>query len=156
MNKEMVNRWNSKIGPNDPVYLIGDVSFGTLGSTVSILRSLNGKKYLLAGNHDKRFRMKQAFIDCFEWIKDYHVLYVQDPEAKDGRQMIVLMHFPILSWDSSKKGSWHCHGHSHGNIQDKNKDIKRIDVGVDTNNFYPYSYREIKELMKLKTVNYDV
>ncbi len=155
MNKTIIERWNEKVGKDDHAYFLGDSSFSSPDSTVSMLKMMNGKKFLILGNHDRRIMKKQEFLDCFESVKWYDVIYVQDKDALDGRQVIVLMHFPLLSWERSRYGSWHLHGHCHGNIQELNKKIKRMDVGVDTNNFYPYSYREIKEIMKSKTEIYD-
>ena len=51
MNEALINNWNSKVGPGDIVFHLGDFAFG--GSTIwkSILERLNGRKYLIIGNH---------------------------------------------------------------------------------------------------------
>ena len=40
------------------------------------------------------------------------------------------------------------HGHCHGNIPVSK--FRKIDVGVDRNNFYPVSFNQIIEIMKAK------
>ena len=150
MNESIVNNWNSKIQANNQVYLLGDVSFGDKDKTKSILKRLNGKIYLVKGNHDKLSKME--YMDRFEWIKDYHELFVQDPSVNGGRQMIILCHYAFLVWNRIHHGSWSLFGHSHNNLKfdDGNR---RMDVGVDTNNYFPYSYQNIKNIMTNKTFN---
>jgi len=47
MNKEIIKRWNNKVGQNDIVYHMGD--FGDY----ELIRQLNGKVTLICGNHEK-------------------------------------------------------------------------------------------------------
>lgn len=57
----------------------------------------------------------------------------------------MLCHYAFEVWNKKHYGSWHLHGHSHGAL--KFRDIKRLDVGVDTNNYMPYSMDEIQGIM---------
>jgi len=50
---EMMRRWNETVGEDDRIVHLGDLAFGTREQVVS-LRSLNGEKHLLMGNHDMR------------------------------------------------------------------------------------------------------
>lgn len=55
MNDYMVEKWNATVKPQDKVYHLGDVYMGggnTRDSISALLRSLNGKKRLILGNHD--------------------------------------------------------------------------------------------------------
>ncbi|MGN1201005.1 MAG: nucleoside hydrolase [Candidatus Caccovivens sp.] len=54
MNKELVKRWNNKVGPNDIVYHLGD--FGDY----EYVKQLNGKIILICGNHEL-YDMKKNF-----------------------------------------------------------------------------------------------
>ena len=55
----------------------------------------------------------------------------------------------MMSWHKSRKGSIQLHGHIHGdetyNISNRDKGIKRYDVGVDANKFMPVSIKQIQE-----------
>jgi len=146
MNKALIENWNSVIGETDDVFLVGDVSFSGLDQTCRMLETMNGKKFLIAGNHDARLRRKNEFVKCFEWVKDYHELTVQDEDAPAGRQLVVLCHFPLLSWNRSRYGSWMVHGHCHGQLNNESRGIKRHDCGVDPNNYLPLRYSQLKTI----------
>lgn len=139
MDWTMIKRWNERVSPNDTVYHLGDVSFHRDRShTLHLLNNLNGKIILIRGNHDK---LKSDLVKArFESIHDYL-------ELKINNQLIVMCHYPFLRWNKGHRGSWSIHGHSHGGINQLNKGTRRLDVGVDTHNFYPYSYGEVKEYM---------
>ena len=152
MDSLLIRNWNEKVNPQDEIYCLGDFAFYNKSKKENIIKQLNGIKYLVRGNHDSgddAWWISQGF----EWVKDYYNLRVHDVflskelTIHQYHQQIVLCHFPILSWEQMHHGSWHLHGHCHGNIQERNKNICRMDVGVDTNNLYPYEYEEIKNRM---------
>lgn len=151
MYESMITRWNSVVTKKDEVYHLGDVSLGSVSKTVEILQRLNGRKYLLWGNHDPSLRSKQVFLDEFEWTRNYHELKVQDPDAGKGIRRIILCHYPLLTWNGAHHGSFMLHGHCHSSIDHLNKTTTRHDVGVDTNNYTPISYAAVKQIMSEKT-----
>ena len=69
------------------------------------------------------------------------------------KQAIVLCHYCMRVWPKSHYGSWQLFGHSHGGLPGVGK---QMDVGVDTNSYYPYSLGEIKEIMKDKPDNFNL
>ncbi len=143
MNEELIKRWNSKIKSNDKVYHLGDVGLGSANSLRDVLYKLNGKIYLIKGNHESAALQHG---NRFEWIKDYFELSVKDEDASSGKQKIVLFHYAMKVWRSSYKGTWHLYGHSHGSLPDDINSLS-FDVGVDCHNFYPLSYNEVKAIM---------
>lgn len=64
-------------------------------------------------------------------------------------QHLVCCHYAMYSWPRSHYNSFLCYGHHHGRLK---VPCKAIDVGVDTNNFYPYSFQQLKEKMETKPV----
>ena len=138
MDEAMIKSWNSVVNPQDLVYHLGDFSFRKKEETLMILKRLNGKIHLVKGNHDKIIKNVEVSTK-FVWVKDYFNLKV-------NKEKIILCHFPFETWDKSHYGSWHLHGHSHGSLI-TTRDIKRFDVGVDTNNLIPYHLEEITEIM---------
>lgn len=150
MNTEMIRRWNMFITDSDEVYYLGDLSFLNPAKTCEILDQLRGKKYWIAGNHDKTLIKKEQVCKYFEWVKDLYTLKVPDSDAPDGYQRIVLCHYTLKTWDRAHYGVWHLFGHSHGTMPD-DPYSKSWDVGVDNNALMPIGYYGIKEIMKHKT-----
>lgn len=60
MNEEIIDRYNSVVGKNDVVWMLGDVAMGQIRDTLPLLGKLNGRKYLVAGNHDRCFAGAQT------------------------------------------------------------------------------------------------
>ena len=106
MNSAMVTEWNSKVAPDDRVYILGDVIMGSVNNGIDILRELNGRKILIIGNHDRDNLSKPAFTECFESIHDYL-------EIKVNKHKAVLFHYPIFEWNGMHYGSVMLHGHLH-------------------------------------------
>lgn len=65
---------------------------------------------------------------------------------------ISLMDYPMLSWSKSHAGSFMMHGHIHSdgiyNMSNLEANIKRYDVGVDANYYYPVSINQIENFFK--------
>lgn len=141
MNAALIAKWNGRVSQKDEVYILGDITLNdTAGYAMNLLRQLNGRKYLVRGNHDK-FVDKIAFdLRLFEWVKDYHSFY-------DQKRKFVLFHYPIAEWDGFYRGAIHLHGHQHNkpeyNIANAKKGLLFYDVGVDANDMAPVSIEEI-------------
>jgi calcineurin-like phosphoesterase family protein len=153
MDRAMVERWNAVVRPDDTVYHLGDFTLGGwYDITRPLLDELNGHIKIVPGGHDWR------------WLPDADGrLEVLPPlmtlEFDVGEKyplVVVLCHYPMLSWDRSHYGSIHLHGHSHGTIPDsRSSDVKmppgqrrgfRLDVGVDCHHFSPVNLAEILEM----------
>lgn len=147
MNEIMILNWNKVVQPGDTVYHLGDFSFLDEDATCKILDRLHGNKMLILGNHDKRIHSKTRHH--FGFVKDYYELKVDDLDGRDGRQMIVLMHYSMRTWNKAHFGTWQLYGHSHNNLHD-DPNLLSMDVGVDAHNFTPISYSEVKARMSHK------
>ena len=140
MNEGLIQNWNQAVGPEDEVYILGDLTMKGPQQALEVIGRLNGTKYMIRGNHD-HFLNKAAFdTSVFAWIKDYHRLVYQG-------QRIVLFHYPIAEWDQKFRGAIHLHGHQHNppeyNLNNKKNGLRRYDVGVDANGWRPVSIEEI-------------
>jgi calcineurin-like phosphoesterase family protein len=152
MNEKMIQNWCSVVKPADTVYILGDFGFSDADQIGRILDRLPGQKFLIYGNHDKTIKknahLREKFVKCC----DYHEMTVQDGSEK---QNIVLCHYAMLVWNRSHHGSWMLHGHSHGSLKYP-YDGKILDVGVDTNNYTPFSYDDIRRAMNKKGISLPV
>ena len=145
MNEILIENWNRVVQPDDQIYHLGDFAFCPPDKAANIARRLHGKKFLLKGNHD-RTKMIKELMPFFEWIKDVHLLNVQDKSMQYGNQQIWLSHYCHLVWPQQGYGVWHLFGHSHGKCE-VSFAAKAIDVGVDSWQYEPISYDQIKLLM---------
>lgn len=140
MDDTLIFNWNQSVKANDEIYILGDVTMKGALYAAEVLQKLNGRKYLIKGNHD-RFTDQEAFDkSLFEWIKVYHELSYKS-------QRFVLFHYPIEEWNHFFRGAIHLHGHQHNhkdyNYQNRQKGLRRFDVGVDANDMLPVSIEEI-------------
>lgn len=130
MNDAIVERWNDKIALTDDVYILGDVSFGKFDETEDILRKLNGRLFLVRGNHDYGVEKSTRF----EWQRDYK-------RIKCNGCDLIMFHYPIKEWDSMQYGAFHLHGHVHG---DPTGLVGRVmDVGIEAINDVAISFEDV-------------
>lgn len=149
MNDSLIEKWNNTVGPDDEVYILGDVTMEGPEKAFAILSQLKGIKYLIRGNHD-RFADNDAWQQyswVFRWVKDYH-------ELVWNNQKFVLFHYPVEEWADYYKGAIHLHGHQHNapayNLQQAEAGLRRYDVGVDANGYKPVSIKQITEFIEEK------
>lgn len=150
MNDTILVNWNSVIKPGDLVYHLGDFAFPPKEdgmAIVDILDMLNGQLYLIKGNHDDKFKNIEALLDYPSVVKIVDIAYIK----LENGQKVMLSHYPMLSWRSSIHGSWHFYGHCHGSLDHPRR--YALDVGMDTNDFFPYSERQIINIMKHRSEN---
>ena len=67
MNEVMITNWNNAISKDDTVFHLGDFCLGGAAEWTKILDRLNGKIYLIMGNHDLK-NIRQGFISRFEHV----------------------------------------------------------------------------------------
>ena len=148
MDRLILQNYNALIHKDDTVYILGDVCHHMkIEEADELIRKLNGKKYLIRGNHDKNYDPR-LFAD----IRDYMTVSVNG-------QYFVLMHYPMLSWHKKSSGSIQLHGHIHARMDynDKNRaeGVRRYDVGVDANGFLPVSAKQIVDFFETKVSSDD-
>jgi len=141
MNDALIANWNAVVGEDDEIYILGDLLYKGSGQKAnSIFRQLNGKKYLIKGNHERYLDNPHFDASVFEWVKEYYEL-----DYKDAR--FILFHFPILEWAHFWRKSVHLYGHNHRPRKSVSEewDKRAINVAVDVNGFRPISANEIYE-----------
>ncbi len=113
MNEYIIHQWNSKVRKNDEVVILGDFSWGNAEETMSVLEQLNGKLYLITGNHDRFIKDKKMDLSRFIWIKDY-------AELHENKRKVVLCHYPIVCYNGQYRkdingnpSTYMLHGHIH-------------------------------------------
>ena len=103
----IIQKWNDRVGLDDDVYILGDVSWYNVTETIEILKQLNGNKHLIIGNHDDAFLRNADFRKMFVEVTNYKELYL------DHKKAIVLSHYPIPCYKNHYYGWYHLYGHVH-------------------------------------------
>lgn len=126
----LIQNWNKVVKPNDIVWHLGDVVFGTdAGYGESILRRLNGDKRLIMGNHDNL--KKIDYTSFFTGVYGFWAL----------KHKIALSHFPLHSQQQYRyKANIHGHLHSH-NIDDP----WYVNVSCEQINCTPIAWEDLKK-----------
>jgi calcineurin-like phosphoesterase family protein len=148
MDQTLIKNWNELVKPDDIVFHLGDFAFKGLYSVQRYRDQLNGKIYLIRGNHDPK-QMGQL-TPYFDGVFDYLEIDVADNEARQGWQNITLCHYALRVWNKSHHGSFSLYGHSHGTLPD-DPNSRSFDVGVDCHDYKPISYKRVKEIMAAKS-----
>lgn len=131
----LIEAWNATVAPGDTVYHLGDFALGPAEAAERVFRRLNGRKCLVAGNHDRKNR-RLGWAEQHDGIREVSV---------EGRH-VVLCHYPMRSWARCYQGSLHLYGHTHGRLPGT---TQSCDVGVDVWGYRPVSLAQIIDAMAL-------
>lgn len=144
MNELMIFYWNEIVKSKDIVIHCGDFSMGGAKQFEELIYRLNGKIFLIRGNHD---RQKSFYEKYSEKIVILPHKYKIDIMGKQKIKGIIFSHKP-LSLNEIPDNFINCHGHLHSNIKNKKDNhFPHIDVGVDMFNYQPI---KLSTLLSLK------
>lgn len=154
MDDTIIKNINDRVGRKDRLYHCGDFAFAYDKVYLETCREYRDRIncqniFMIFGNHDKEILGKAGFI----WATPAKVVEINGT-------YIHLSHNPIFPgcWDRSHYGSWHLFGHVHGSLDGHRigefKSVPpwalMLDVGVDSHNFFPWHFEEIREHMNKK------
>jgi len=129
MNKELICRWNNLVNADDEVYVLGD--FGAYEEEIFILNQLNGRKFLVKGNHD--VKTNQFYRDLgFEEVYDHPVII---------KDFWILSHEPL--YVNSNMPYANIFGHVHNSPIIKTYSKQHYCVSVERINYTPISFNDI-------------
>lgn len=151
INRNMIAIWQSQVGPNDVVYLLGDVFFTRAEEAINIMYQLPGQKHLIFGNHDNVIRnngtLRAMFVSTAEWRE----IWI------DGKKLI-LHHYPTYEWKDMHKGAYHLYGHIHsryGAMEHPHIPGRCMDVGIDSRtdkDMKLWSWQEVDRILSKRDV----
>ena len=148
MNETLIENWNQVVSQDDIVFRLGDLCLGGSHEWTKILNRLNGKIYLVLGNHDLK-NIRQGYTSRFE-------LTSMQMHIEVDKQKIYLNHCPLLCYGGAYGNTWQLFGHVHTSKYNTGKDASRLDmifptqydVGVDNNDFTPVSFAQVKRIIQ--------
>lgn len=128
MNEGLITHFNRWVGKKDTTYHLGDFAWrNSLMTYVKLFERLNGRHFLVPGNHDKKNLDEQSYLG-----DNVEVLPLMVDLKLEGHHLL-LSHYPI---ESFPKNRINLHGHSHGKAPALKR---RADVGVDCWGMRPVS-----------------
>ena len=161
-DEALIARINSRVKPEDKLFILGDVGLASSGYLRNCVQRINGHKHLVRGNHDKHTDShfyKMGFeVVCYEMT------------LKISNHFVRLSHYPYrkpwykayFPWQWKEKdrhkrpvnyGNILLHGHIHSGGQGVGDGShlvrdKMINVGVDVHNYYPVGLDKIEQLIQ--------
>ena len=140
MNKDLIEKWNATVNPEDVVYHLGDVMLGSVLDGMDCLNQLNGHIHIILGNHDSDAR--RVLYASANNVED--ITYAD--MVKAGKWKFFLSHYPTMvgNFDDPKK-LWNISGHIHTTDKFLLKEHLIYNVTVDAHSGFPIALDEIKE-----------
>lgn len=134
-NEKWISEYNNVVKVNDLVYFLGDLGYKP--AIEAIMPRLNGRKWLILGNHDTYSN---------EFYRKYFERVFIGPVFTSPR--IVLSHIPI----PVEEGILNIHGHTHQIIL---KSANHFNACWEVAGMKPLSYKRFEKLLeKLPKPNY--
>lgn len=136
---------NQTVKPEDTVWFLGDVILSINDDfAFEFLKTFNGKKNLILGNHDTAYRVRR-YVDIFDKVLAYHTI-----DQRNGREAgMVVSHVPVHESELNERFSFNIHGHLH----DKSvNDPRYLCVSMEQINYKPISLEQIREILRKRNV----
>ncbi|MBS5216474.1 MAG: metallophosphoesterase family protein [Clostridiales bacterium] len=142
MDEILISNWNRKVKDHDDIWILGDFCYHSEKDPAFYLKQLKGKKHLIVGNHDRVTLSSDSAIRYFKSIERMQ-------HIKDGKENIIMCHFPIADWNAKKRGCYHIYGHIHNARDDiyefMRKQERALNAGCMINNYEPATLEELIE-----------
>lgn len=131
MTEQLIYKWNSVVGKNDIVYVVGDFALCGKQKIIEIGHRLNGRKRLILGNHDGA-SMNTYREAGFEFVYN-HPIVLDD--------FFIISHVP-LSYIQAPFFNIHAHTHEPSNLENY------FCVSVENIEYTPILFEKIKRAQK--------
>lgn len=152
-DEALIRRWNDRVAPEDTAWILGDI-----GGPLEKIKRLNGKKYLILGNHDDIHEAKWREVT----LKDgsthryranpldeiFHRVLSWRVWRDEFEHPTVFCHYPLHADDMKPAVRRICvHGHIHEKIimRGSAPDPWYINVCVEHTNHAPISFDDLRK-----------
>ena len=150
MNEAIVKNWNERVGPEDTVYLLGDVMLNDNETGLKLLKQLKGHIIIVLGNHDTDVR-EALYRECWN-VCDV----VPAARLKYKGYHFFMTHYPCFTANLEKESLKQCTCNLYGHTHQKTNFFQDIPfmyhVGVDSHNCAPVLLDDIIEEMEAKVL----
>lgn len=143
MQDYIIKKWNDTVKETDTVYVLGDVSNyehindETLINLNHMIHSLNGRKELIIGNHDKNINYVNWKYIGFRRVHENPIII---------KDFVILSHEPLYT--NINMPYVNIFGHVHGNSIYKDFSKQHYCVSVERTDYTPVELQTIIDTMK--------
>ena len=137
MTEGLIKNWNSVVGKNDIVYVVGDFALCGKQKIIEIGNRLNGRKRLILGNHDGASIVTYREAG-FEFIYN-HSIVLDD--------FYIVSHIPMVGISENTPFA-NIFAHVHDDPTYKDYSCRSFCVSAERINYTPVEFKVIKEKMK--------
>lgn len=149
MNEGLLSKFNSRIGENDIVYILGDLVLGGPESPcIEYIKDLKGHLNIILGNHDTNRR-----IEMYKQIPSVETIQYSTTIKYKGYHFY-LSHYPTLTSNGKDESLRKClinlYGHTHQSTNFFYDLPYMYHVGVDSHDGYPVLLDDIIKDCKMQ------
>ncbi len=128
----IIDNWNRLIQPEEIVFHVGDLALGRRKNIEGLAPLLNGRLYLMRGNHDQRSN---------GFYQHLGITLVSDPYRMDHPSglNLIFSHRPIVPLEL---GLLNLHGHIHNNLAPE-LGAQYVNLCVEVRDYRPWRLEEI-------------
>ena len=140
MDKSLIKNWNSVVGKDDLVYMLGDFTLSRRKVIITdLVKRLNGRKILVMGNHDTR--KPKDYVEC-----GFEVAIRKPIMIEPG---IILMHEPFIDSSFIVPNYLYFFGHVHSNPSSMDGYSNCMCVSIERIGYKPIDFDDcIRKLRK--------
>ena len=147
MDEALINAWNTRVQPEDHIYIVGDLIYRSDCPATYYLEKLNGIKHLAIGNHDRQWlrllHPEKWFVEC---------AFILEGERDWG--YFTASHYPMMDWYRRRHGAHLVYGHIHNMTKDPYYHYlqtvpRAYNAGVEVNEYRPVTIQELMENTQL-------
>jgi len=137
--EQVINNWNRLATKDDIVLHLGDFAFGSKEEVYNIRKQLNGKIYLLKGNHDRH---------SVGWFNDVGITLIKKPFVVKSEHFPILFSHAVKPCLSKVLG---INGHQHEKIPFITNKFGNyhINISVEQIHYTPIRFRDLYESLLL-------
>jgi calcineurin-like phosphoesterase family protein len=159
-DETIIKNWNATVGPNDIVFVLGDITMGSdRKSGLEKINRLNGKIVICRGNHDTDNKMSDYWNECrnIDQRLMNHETYANI--IKIGKWSFYVCHYPTFIGDFNFIKPGHkkfcLHGHTHSEDKFQFLQYCCYNVALNAHNNCPVNVKVIQsdlieEMQKLR------
>lgn len=136
MDNYIINTWNQFVKKDDIVYHLGDFALGNIDKVAEYRSKLNGRIFLVMGNHDG-YSVRKYYEAGFDKVYDKPIIY---------QDFFILSHQPLFITENMPYAN--IFGHVHNNPEYTNYTSNTFCVSCERINYKPILIDNIVDKMQ--------